>query len=293
MTMAQAISRLLLLALAVTVLSGCSAIRLGYRQADVILAWRADDYFDLDAQQKQDLRRRLDRLLSWHRYEQLPEYAAFLSGAIDKAKGGVGHDDIVRLVDGFKQRYRVIVERGIDDAVEMLTTLRPEQLVALQQQFDRDNRRFERQHKLHGSLDERRRARFESAISQIEDWAGSLSHEQEQKLRPLSDAIPPVNHLRHQDRIRRQKEFMQLLALRTHREEFKPKLRAWLLDWENGRSPEYAKTMAEVFEMRIKFYIAVEQMLTPQQRETALRRMSDLVSDMKALSQKPAQAAAQ
>jgi len=45
-----------------------------------------------------------------------------------------------------------------------------------------------------------------------------------------------VNHLRHQDRVLRQKEFIQLLALRTNKEEFRPKLRAWLLDWESGRS---------------------------------------------------------
>ncbi len=289
--MHQAFFRRVVLALTVAMVCGCSAMRLGYRQADVILAWRADDYFDLDAEQKQDLRRRLDRLLYWHRYEELPEYAAFLSTAIDKAQGGLKHDDIVWFVEGVKTRYRVIVEQGVNDAADMLATIKSEQLVALQRQFDRDNRRFERQHKLHGSIDERRRARFESMISQIEDWTGSLSHEQEQRLRPLSDAIPPVNHLRNQDRIRRQKEFMQLVALRANKEAFRPKLRAWLLDWESGRSPEYEKTLGEAYEKRIQFYIAVEHILTPQQRETALHRMHDLVNDMKALSQKPAQAA--
>jgi hypothetical protein len=290
--MRAAFRRWIMLAFALALLSGCSAMRLGYRQADIILAWRADDYFALDAQQKQDLRQRLDRLLYWHRYEQLPEYATFFSAAIGKTHGGLKHDDIVWFVEGIKKRYRVVVEHGVDDAADMLAAITPDQIAALQNQFDRDNRRFERQHKLHGSLDERKRARFESTISQIEDWTGSLTHEQEQRLRPLLDAIPTINHLRHQDRVRRQKEFVQLLAVRANKAEFRPRLRAWLLDWENGRSPEYEKLLGEVYEMRIQFYIAVENNLTPHQRETALHRMHGFVADMKALSEKPPASAA-
>lgn len=292
MMIAAGFQRWILLALAAALLSGCSAIRLTYRQADTILAWRADDYFDLNSEQKHDFRQRLDRLLNWHRYEQLPEYAVFLSQAIDKARPGLKHDDIVWFVEGFKARYRIVAERGVNDAAEMLATITPEQVAALQKQWDKDNRKFAREHKLRESREERKRARFESTLSKIEDWTGSLTYEQERKVEALLDPIPPINHLRQQDRIRRQKEFLDLLKLRTSKTELQPRLRAWLLDWETGRSPEYQKTLSDVYERRIQFYIAVDKLLTPGQRQTALHRMQDLVTDLKSLSEKPVEHAA-
>ena len=63
--------------IAAALLAGCSAMQLTYNQADVLLSWRADSYFDFDAQQKQEFHRRLERLLVWHRREQLPDPSTF------------------------------------------------------------------------------------------------------------------------------------------------------------------------------------------------------------------------
>ena len=41
-----------LLTLLLAVLPGCSMVRIGYPQFDVIAGWTADEYFDLDPQQK-------------------------------------------------------------------------------------------------------------------------------------------------------------------------------------------------------------------------------------------------
>src|SRR5258708_7753751 len=74
-------------------ISGCSAIRIGYNQADTILAWMADDYFDFDAAQKQDFNTRIDRLLKWHRQEQLPDYARFLAEIKQRGQQRLTRDD--------------------------------------------------------------------------------------------------------------------------------------------------------------------------------------------------------
>lgn len=284
--------RLTLLLLLVALIAGCSALRLGYRQADTLLAWRANEYFDLNPLQKHELDVRLEPLLIWHRYEQLPEYAAFLATAIKKAQAGLKHDDIVWFVDGFKARYRVIVNRGAVDAAEMLATLAPEQIVALQKRWDKDNRKFVSENELDGSLEKRKRARLKKTLSQIVDWTGSLTYEQEQKIEVLLDAVPLIEHLRHADRIRRQQEFLQLLNLRTNQREFRPKLQAWLLDWERGRTPEFEQLSGEVYAKRIAFYLALDKLLTHGQRQIVLHRLQDYVDDCKALSEKPRRAGA-
>lgn len=276
---------------AAALLAGCSAMQFTYNQAGTLISWRADAYFDFDPQQKSEFHRRLDRLLAWHRREQLPDYSRFVHAAVDRARDGVTRGDIVWFVDGFNLRYRAIVDRGINDAVDILTTLTAEQLRALPVQWAKDNRRFIDDHDLHVGVERQKRARLKRTLAQIGDWAGSLTHLQEQRIEQMLEAIPLVEHLRHEDRLRRQQEFMELLKLRGQRHEFQTRLHAWLLDWERGRTPEYERVMKEVFERRVEFYMALEKILTPAQRERALMRLHGFGDDFKAMSERPAAAA--
>ncbi len=280
--------RWLLPLLAVAMLSGCSinALKLGYRQADTLLAWRANEYFDFEGNQKHELNARLDRLLHWHRYEQLPEYATFVQAIHDRIQPGLKRDDVVWVVDGFKARYRTIVERGAGDAAELLATITPEQIGALQKQWAKDNRKFARENEINGTPEARRKARFKRTLDQIQDWAGNLSTDQEHQVAQLLEQVPHVNHLRYKDRLRRQQEFVELLKIRANKQEFHPRLRAWLLDWERGRSPEYNKLADEAYEKRIQFYVAVDKLLTREQRQHVLARMHRFIEDFRTLSQK-------
>lgn len=278
------------LILILVLIAGCSGLRIGYRHADTFLLWRADEYFDFDARQKQDFSARLERLLTWHRYEQLPEYAAFISTAVMKAQDGLRREDLVWFVDGFKARYRVIVERGAGDAAAVLATITPEQILELQKQWDKNNRKFAGDRELDGTPADRKRARLKLALGSIKDWAGSLADEQEQRIAALLDPIPHIDHLRHLDRIRRQKEFLELLKLRADKQAFQPKLHAWLMEWEHGRSAEFARRSSEVYEMRMQFYIAVEKVLTPEQRRHVLRRLQEYADDFREMSAKPRRA---
>ncbi len=278
------LSLLLLLA---ALLTGCTALRLAYPQADIILAWRANSYFDLDREQRREFSARIDRLLAWHRYEQLPEYAKFLTAAIDKAGHGLKREDIAWFVDGLRARYRVIVNRGVSDAAAILATLTPEQIVALQKQFEKNNRKFANEHELDGSAKERKRARLKKTLSQIEDWTGNLSDEQETRFAALLEAVPLIEHLRYRDRMRRQREFVELLKQRQPTLEFAGRLHQWLLDWDRGRAPEYVELSAEVFEQRLHFYTAVDKLLTPEQRQYALARLQKFADDCKTLSARP------
>ncbi len=267
-------------------LSSCSAIRIGYNQADTILAWMADDYFDFDAAQKQDFNTRIDRLLKWHRQEQLPDYAKFLADIKQRGQRPLTRDDAEWMVDGAKERFRVIARHGTHDAAEMLATLTPENLRALEKQFDKVNQKFVREYKLNGTADDRKRARLERTLKQLREWAGSLTHAQEERIAALNEAIPSTDAMRHQDRQRRQKEFLALLKLRHNKAEFTPQLQTWLTDWEKGRAPEFDKAQNEAYEKRVALYLDVERMLTPQQREHVLHKLQGYIDDIRALTAK-------
>lgn len=287
-----AVARAIVLALSLAVLPGCSMVRLGYGQLDTIAAWTADEYFDLEPQQKREFLARFDRLHEWHRYEQLPEYAAFLAEATARLRRKLTREDVNWFAEGLKARYRTIVRRGAPDAAALLATITPEQLDALQRQFNKDNRKFVHEYRLDGSPEEMERARIRRALSQIKDWVGSLTYEQEQMVIAMTKSAPVIYRLRYEDRLRRQREFLRLMESRANREAFTARLRHWLLNWEEGRAPEYDQLLAGWWGKRVEMLLVLDRVLTPHQRAAAAHRLQNYIEDFTRLAERPAAQAA-
>lgn len=283
----RALARGLLLALCAAALGGCSLLRLGYGQLDHYAAWQADAYFDLDASQRQEFARRFERLHEWHRYNQLPDYVAFLAAAKERMQKGLATGDVIWVMEGVKQRYRAVVQRGADDMAAMLMTVTPAQLETLRHKWERDNRRFARDYRLEESAEEQRQERLRRLLSRIGDWTGHLSDEQEKKIAAIAGEVTPFHRLRHEDRVRRQREFLQLMAQRSDRAPFAARLSRWMINWEEGRDPEYARQSEQWTRKQAEFYVEVYRMLTPQQRAHVQRRIQDYMDDFTRLAQRP------
>jgi hypothetical protein len=273
-----------LLPILLAVLAGCSMVRLGYGQLDTIAAWRAEQYFDLDSAQKEDFLRRFRPLHDWHRREQLPDYAAFLDQFGARVQKGLASADVHWLVSGVRARYAAIAERGANDAAALLTTVTPAQLEALQRRFDRDNRSFIREHRLDSGPEERQRARVRRALAQLRDWVGTLAPEQERRIEAMARALPEIEPLRHEERMRRQREFLELMRQRADAKAFETALRRWLIDWESDRPPEHRRVFDESWKQRAEFYAAVDRMLTREQREHFISRLQAHSQDFRRLA---------
>jgi len=267
-------------------------LRIGYDHLDTFALWTVDDYFDLEQEQKHDFRKRFDRLHEWHRHEQLPDYAVFLASAGARVQKGLAREDVAWISEGVRDRYRTIIRRSADDAAALLTKVTPAQLDALRRQFEKDNRRFVREYHLEDGADEQRRAAAKRVLARIRDWTGRLNDEQERKITALARELPMNHGLRYEDRMRRQREFLQLLALRGDSARFPARLRHWVLNWEEGRAPEYDGLWARWMEQQADFYVAVDRMLTPLQREHVTHRLQKYAEDFTFLAQRPGAATA-
>ena len=281
----RAASAVLCLALA----AGCTLIRLGYGQIDTIASWNANDYFDLNVDQRQEFSRRFDRLHEWHRYEQLPDYAAFLGATQTRLKKGLTREDVLWVMDGVKARYRTLVRQGADDAAMLLMTVTPEQIETLKKRWEKDNQRFVREYRLKEGPRARHEASMKRLYSRIDDWTGSLSPEQERRIDALVADAPFIHQLRYEDRLRRQREFLRLLAGRGgDRQAFAERLKHFLSNWEEGRDPEYDRLYKDWEQRQADLYVAVVKMLTPHQRALALNRLQGYIDDFTRLSERPA-----
>jgi hypothetical protein len=282
----------ILLALMLATLPGCSMVRIGYPQLDVIAEWTADEYFDLDPQQKQEFRTRFGRFHEWHRYEQLPDYAVFLAETKARLQKGLTREDALWVTEGVKARYRTLVTHVADDAAAMLMSVTPAQLDTLQNQWEKLNRRFIREYRLEASLEEQRRATGRRALSRIRNWVGHLDDGQEQQILEWASNLPLIHGLRHQDRLRRQREFLQLMSQRDDAGRFAARLRHWLSNWEAGRDPGFDRLFIEWTQQQADYYSTVYRILLPHQRTAVAERLQGYINDFARLAQRPAAQAA-
>jgi len=279
------ISGVALCALALLLVTGCSLVRLGYGQIDTIAGWLVNDYFDLEPAQRENFARRFERLHAWHRREQLPEYAQFLSETRTRAQRGISAADMTWLIDGMKSRYAVMAARAAPDAAELLAGLSAAQVEHLRKELDDMNRKFLRENRTRESVSARRQHQLRNTLKQIREWTGSLNDAQEARISVLLQQVPLTDELRHEDRLRRQREFLALLETRNgDRAVFSQRLRDWLLNWERSRPPELARAFDESWQRRAEFYVAVDRLLTPDQRNHIAQRLQLFIDDFRQLA---------
>ncbi|HUN93900.1 MAG TPA: DUF6279 family lipoprotein [Burkholderiaceae bacterium] len=123
-------------AAALVVLPGCTAVRIGYDNADTLLVYTFDNYLDLDDAQADFLRQRARALLDWHRASQLPDYVRTLEGVEAQVSGGaVEPADVLGFIRLLDDRLVAIGEQAAPDLAQLAATLQPAQVDRLQQKL--------------------------------------------------------------------------------------------------------------------------------------------------------------
>jgi hypothetical protein len=285
-------ARLAVFVAVAALLVSCGFTKLAYNQADTAAAWMADDYFDLTGPQKTDLQERFVRFHAWHRAEQLPEYARFMRTARGKVQDGLAPDEVLWFVDGIRTRYRAMAARAAPDAAALLATLTPAQIENLQRKWEKDNRKYVKEHKLNGTAEERHEYEAKRIAKHFREWLAPLNSEQEQRLLAAVRQMPDLSRERYEERLRRQKAFLEVLANRNDdRQRFQSRLTEWLTAWDRTRSPEYQKRLDTVWQQRAELFSSLERTFTAEQRNNSLQKMASYADDFTQLASRSGEAA--
>jgi len=255
---------LLLLAL----LQGCSATRVAYDNADVFLRWQANSYFDFHGEQSDDLDRRLAAFLAWHRAEALPRYARLAEDASARMLRGINRGDLEWGYDAMQARIREALGAAAAEIAGLLDGLSPDQIAHFEQRLADENRKFAKE-QVQGTVEERQQRRVKRNIERLEEWFGSLSDAQLERVRLYGERAPFSAHLRERDRKRRQAELLAILRARGA----KQRLVQWAEAWDRGREPAYARavraTLAEYYDLLLD----LDRTLSAEQRAHAAKRL--------------------
>ncbi|HXM81738.1 MAG TPA: DUF6279 family lipoprotein [Burkholderiales bacterium] len=271
--------RLGVILVALSLLAGCTAVRLAYDHADTWLRWRAGNYLDVHGEAADELDERIDAFHDWHRAKALPKYANIAEEAARRLGDGLSREDIVWGYDSAMAQARESLRAAAERIAPMLDRLSPEQVKHLEKRFAEDNRKFAREN-LRGSEAERRKRRATRTVGRLEDWVGKLSKAQIERVRQFSDRAPLYNEMRDRDRRRLQGEFLSMVRARDARK----RLPERAANFDKGRDPAYAAASEAARQEYYALLLDLDRTLSAEQRKQAVANFRRYANDFTILA---------
>jgi len=109
----RAIRRFLQAILIAVLFTGCSAVRLGYDQADHLGYWWVDHYIDLSSDKSRQFKSDLKALHAWHRQTQLSEYARLASGLGARMGGELSSAEACENIQVFREKFDLLSRQSV------------------------------------------------------------------------------------------------------------------------------------------------------------------------------------
>lgn len=191
------------------VLSGCDSTQFFYNRAHWLLAYRADHYLDLNAEQKPNVKREINRWLDWHRRSQLICYAELIGQFEARSQNAMSNADLDWLEAESIVYYQTLLDKAFDPAAIILSKLDSDQIDHLEKRLRKEHVKLARE--LKSDRQRRLRHRDKKTLASIKQWFGKLSHAQIVWLSKYNQSLPDAFAPWLQYRVQRDDTLIRLL----------------------------------------------------------------------------------
>ena len=283
------IRHLTLILLAGLFLQGCSAVRLGYGNADSLARWWLDKYIDMAPEQDALVRERLARFHAWHRKSQLPDYVALLRQGQKFVAGRPVAADALSLGDGIIRRSRTLAEQATPDIADFLLAVSAGQIERMAGHMAEKNADYAREAQLADGESGQRKARYKRLLERAEYWFDDFSGAQQEALRQLVDGQGTGSQFWYEERLRRQHDWLTLVrqVQREHppREQVIQMLRDYAARFDLPGDPARLAQAIALRRASAEIAVAIHAITTAAQRAHAEHKLDELIRDFTELSQ--------
>lgn len=273
----------LLLAL---LLSGCSALRLGYSQAPELAYWWLDSYFDFTEAQTTRVRADLAALHAWHRSNELPIYLGLLDKVQRLTPGNVTPEQLCELYNEFLPRLNAAADQAEPTLSAVTLLLKPEQLAQLARQLDKRSENW-RENWLDGTPGERRARHVKRLVDRAEGLYGRLDAAQRATVREAVAASQYDAEMSYRESQRRHTDTLQTLRLIQSgglgAERNRLEARGLLDRAVNSPDPIYRSQQIKLLQENCRTYAALHNSTSPSQRAKALETLKGYEADLRSL----------
>jgi Family of unknown function (DUF6279) len=270
-----------------TLLSGCSMLRLGYNQAPDLAYWWIDGYADFNDVQTPRVRSALAQWFAWNRRTQLPDYAALLVRAQAEAPADVTPQRVCAFEAELRTRLDIAVDRAVPAAAELALTLTSAQLQHIERRYAKSNEEFRADY-LQNDRSQRAKASAKRAIERIEMVYGDLDETQLERIAKAVAVSPFDPELWFAERQRRQQDVLQMLrrliAERASADRAQAAVRAHVQQYERSPNEAFRAYSARLSEFNCSFGATLHNGMSAAQRQTAVQRLKGWETDVRVLA---------
>jgi hypothetical protein len=275
------------LCVALLFVTGCSALRIGYNQADDLIYWWLDGYVDFTDAQTPRVRGALTEWLAWHRRTQLPDYARLLS----RAQGEVMADSTPKRVCEWwgmiGSRIDTSIERAVPVAAELMLELTPQQIQHIERRYAKRNDDF-RNDFLQSDAAERLRASIKRAVERAEVLYGRLDEPQRELVARSVAASPFDAELWFAERLHRQQDMLQMMRRLLRgvgdRDAAQAALRAYADRWTRSPREGYRRYADALVQYNCAFAASLHNSTNATQRQAAMLKLKGWEADARSLA---------
>jgi hypothetical protein len=272
------------------ILTGCSAVRLGYNNLPDIASWWLDSYIDFSDTQGPQAKAALQKLQTWHRKEELPAIAELLVQAQTLAPQNITPEQACKIWEGAQVRVESFIQESSRLAAPVVSQLSAKQLKHLEKEWASRNEDWKKQW-VQGTPDSRIKKRLDLAAERFNSFYGDLNLEQRQVLKQqfLQSTWSP--EASYQRRLKRQQE--QLIALQAMSSEItKPAmplpqvekaLQSLILQSVRPKDAGDLSKQLQLEQQACQNLAQIHNTMSPAQRLKAQRKLKDYETDVREL----------
>lgn len=272
------------------ILTGCSAVRLGYNNLPDIASWWLDSYIDFSDTQGPQAKAALQKLQTWHRKEELPAIAELLVQAQTLAPQNITPEQACKIWEGAQVRVESFIQESSRLAAPVVSQLSAKQLKHLEKEWASRNEDWKKQW-VQGTPDSRIKKRVDLAAERFNSFYGDLNLEQRQVLKQqfLQSTWSP--EASYQRRLKRQQE--QLIALQAMSSEItKPAmplpqvekaLQSLILQSVRPKDAGELSKQLQLEQQACQNLAQLHNTMSPAQRLKAQRKLKDYETDVREL----------
>lgn len=260
----------LLVTLLLSLLVGCSTLKVSYRFLDNAIRWKINDYVSLTSAQGAALNQDLNKFHYWHQSTQLPIYANFMAKkAIQFEQATLSPQDFSKIYDEFFD----LAMDSLDELVPVITTmvfsLEEAQIPPVIKNIEREMTKDLKEDfaKTPQQQINRRQGRM---IKRMAKLVGRLTKAQANLIADWAKATPPNRALREQRQKRLLDTLSKLLKNRSNPEQFNRTLLAQLKSQERFASAAEKQSYQQRKQLTVKLMSDLFNSLTPLQKQNLI-----------------------
>lgn len=271
-----------LLAVCGALLQGCSAVKLAYNQVPHLAYWQLNWYLDLSETQTEHVRSELGDLHQWHRDTMLPRHAELLQKVQQQLPAPISPTQACRAFDEARIQLDKVLAQAEPKLVTLALQLTDAQIRNLEKKQADSNADWKKEW-LEPSPEQLREQRYKRHLSRAEMFYGTLEEPQKAVLRAAlarSSFDPQRNYA---ERVRRQKDLLQVLQKvaqdRNNTEQARALLRGYMARFATSPDVAYQRYAQTQVEEGCETFSRMHNATTAGQRLKAVQSLKGYEQD--------------